>query len=526
MRCFLGMTFLAVSFCGMAAEPETPIDIGGRKQLFLDGRMIRSSENAQVRFHEPYQSGDLLVWADQPWESGPGAYVCGGCSVLKEDSKVRLWYDVVLGEQRPGIDSERGLAYAESTDGIHFTKPVLGLCEHRGSTENNLVIPSYIAGGSVWIDPKDPANPYKSQTFNRDMQLVLFQSPDGLHWSEARRWDVGHCDTQSIVFWDQAIGRYVLYTRRWVGGATPGAEYRIVRRLESNDLVSWDGETVVMQADARDLAIYRTVTGQPPMDYYGAAVFRYPDADGLYLMLTQPFWHWRQYPQAQQWGDTGAPQLAQYERLGPSTIDARLAVSRDGKQFQHGGERAPFLRLGPEGSYYSRMVFPVPNPVRMGDELWFYFYGMNRDHEGFVDPAAEAFQGGIGRAILRLDGFALLEAGYEEGEVVTPLVRFAGERLEVNLDTAGGGYALVELLDDQGRPIPGYTRDDATPLWGNSVRMPVTWGGRNADRQDVGPLAGQPISIRFVLRDCRLYAFQFVEGERGKDEAPGTGQNP
>ena len=337
MRCFLGMTFLAVSFCGMAAEPETPIDIGGRKQLFLDGRMIRSSENAQVRFHEPYQSGDLLVWADQPWESGPGAYVCGGCSVLKEDGKVRLWYDVVLGEERPGIDSERGLAYAESTDGIHFTKPILGLCEHRGSTENNLVIPSYIAGGSVWIDPNDPANPYKSQTFNRAMQLVLFQSPDGLHWSEARRWDVGHCDTQSIVFWDEALGRYVLYTRRWVGGATPGAEYRIVRRLESDDLEAWGDETGVMQADARDLAIYRTVTGQPPMDYYGAAVFRYPDADGLYLMLTQPFWHWRQYPPSQQWGDTGDPQLAQYERLGPSTLDTRLREPR--RHVQHAGER-------------------------------------------------------------------------------------------------------------------------------------------------------------------------------------------
>ena len=34
------------------------------------------------------------------------------------------------------------VAYAESRDGLHFTKPVLGLVEWNGSKANNLVFPT------------------------------------------------------------------------------------------------------------------------------------------------------------------------------------------------------------------------------------------------------------------------------------------------------------------------------------------------------------------------------------------------
>ena len=47
---------------------------------------------------------------------------------------------------------------------------------------------------------------------------------------------------------------------------------------------------------------------------------------------------------------------------------------------------------------------------------------------------------------------------------------------------------------------------EADELNGNSVRMPVSWHGR----QDVGPLAGRPVRLHFRLRDCKLYAFQFT----------------
>ncbi len=36
--------------------------------------------------------------------------------------------------------------------------------------------------------------------------------------------------------------------------------------------------------------------------------------------------------------------------------------------------------------------------------------------------------------------------------------------------------------------------------------MPVRWG----DGAEVTTLAGKPIKLRFHMRDCKLYAFQFA----------------
>ena len=63
----------------------------------------------------------------------------------------------------------------------------------------------------------------------------------------------------------------------------------------------------------------------------------------------------------------------------------------------------------------------------------------------------------------------------------------------------------MELLDAEGTPLPGYAYADAVPLHGDSVRMPVRWKAG----QDVGPQSGKPVRLRFHLRDCKLYAFQF-----------------
>ena len=250
-----------------------------------------------------------------------------------------------------------------------------------------------------------------------------------------------------------------------------------------------------MQPDEADRTLLPTPPGQPPVDYYGADVFRYAQADRAYIMLTQAYWHWK--PRAPRKG------------LGPAGFDVRLAVSRDGVKFQRAGRQKPFMSMGPAGRFDSKFVWAMPNPVRMGDELWIYYVGSNRDHDGYVDTTAAEGKHltGISRAVLRLDGFVSADTDYAGGEITTPLIKFSGKRLELNVDTSGGGSVTVELLDENDKPIPGFSKDDATPVNGNSVRMPVHWG----DRTDVNNLARIPIRIRFHMCDCKLYAFQFID---------------
>jgi hypothetical protein len=264
---------------------------------------------------------------------------------------------------------------------------------------------------------------------------------------------------------------------------------------------------VVMEADERDDAMYMTPTIQPPLDYYGASVFTYPDDNGPYVMLSQAFWHFKQREPDKRWGAKGKKDKTEQERLAPSIMDVRLAASKDGLHFKHLGDRKPFLKPGGEGTFDSKRVWVLPNPVVVDDEIWIYYAGGNTDHDGFVDAFAEEAMSGIGLAIMRLDGFISADAGYSEGEFTTHMLKFEGDRLEVNIDTGGGGTLQVEILDESGNPIKGFTRSESELLTGNSVRMPVTWTEKN----DVSTLAGKTVQLRFIMRDCKLYAYQFLE---------------
>ncbi|MEA3400417.1 MAG: hypothetical protein U9R79_04155 [Armatimonadota bacterium] len=483
---------------GDASENRSHIiDVGSRKQLFIDDMLMDSSRGIRLTMNPPRKTGEVLITADEPWEDGGGVrgLSATNTSILREGGLFRVWYDS-LGQDYDHLGSDfRQIGYAESEDGIHFVKPSLGIVEIGGSTANNIVIRENIGGGVVWIDPRASEHErYRSLRKTRPSgELALHSSPDGVHWTLTRTTDIGHCDTQSIAFWDDAYQCYVLYTRRWVRPPETEHAYRIFRRLESTDLVEWRNEEIVLAADEQDLRTHDTPQGYPPVDYYGGAVFKYEEAPDVYFMLAQAFWHWHPRNGGEGWA--------------PATMDVRLCASRDGKRFERLGHRRPFIPLGAEGEFDSRLVWAMPNPIRVGDELWIYYVGTNRDHDGFIDPAAPdgRYLGAVSRAVLRLDGFVSADAGYAGGEIVTPPIRFEGSRLELNVNTSGGGSVVVELLDESGAPIPGYTRQDATPVNGSSVRMPVSWGGST----DVSALSRRPIRMRLLMQDCRLYAFQF-----------------
>ncbi|AWT60452.1 MAG: hypothetical protein DF168_01666 [Candidatus Moanabacter tarae] len=507
-----------------------PIKVGSLKQLFVDEMFIESSFGVKLVMNRPYQFTDSVLTAEGSSEIESQMSLGIYSSVLKEDDgRVRIWYHsckAVNGSINPAH-----IGYAESVDGIHFTKPKLSSIKEEGSIFSNIAIAGKFGGSSVWIDPNAPREErYKSQTkvYDSDvsMQFHMHSSSDGLDWRFLRRIKLeqrGGWDTQSVIFWDPAIGRYLLFTRHWFAKRHSTAEgnenYRTVRRLESDDLINWENQRIVMWPDDKDRATYETdhplnsaapenPSGLVPVDYYGATVFKYPDPDGVYLMLANANWSWydRATVVTTVRDDLDAVREETQRIHGPSRFDARLSVSRDGANFQRCGGRGAFISPGPEGSFSSRMIWALPNPILMGDEIWIYYSGTNRDHDNIVDPAAEGHLTGIGRAVLRLDGFVSADACYEGGEIITPILQFEGNQLEINVDTGGGGSVRVEFQDAYRRPVEGYTKEEASFMCGNSVRMRVRWGKSS----DVSKLAGKLIRIRFILRDCKLYAFQFT----------------
>lgn len=534
-------TLAMVLGLGLGEAPGMPpIDVGTRKQLFLgpwaaDGRddyLVESMENVTMMMNEAHVTGERLVECDKPWE-GFDVYL----AVLKDGDRFRMYYG-----SRRGVEAERRqdvnariMLYAESRDGIHWEKPNLGLCSWEGSHDNNILFPnddfpfvfSQATIDDVFIDPhaKSAAEKYKmfasfARPKDKDRPLLVhyeehlaFSSADGVRWKllSTERVHTGAGDAKYSVLWDERIGKYVQYSRikplapeqtayyrERFGLEGEGVNVRMVGRAESDDFIHWTKGQIVLAPDEVDRA--NSPPGLTRLDFYEGNVCKYSETPDAYIAMPNCHSHWK---------FVRAP-----DRLKsfPETLDVQLATSRDGIRWNRAPARRPFIRNGVAGTFWSKMIFPSSNIIRVGDELWVYFGASPISHN--LDGP---WSGSIGRAVLRLDGFLSADAAYTGGQLITRPLKAAGSKLQLNLATGAGGCAQVEIRDQNDQPIPGFTLADADEINGNHIRVLASWRAeplgklkRDKGSTDVSPLAGRTVRLRFVMRDAKLYSFQFL----------------
>src|SRR5207249_2218396 len=82
----------------------------------------------------------------------------------------------------------------------------------------------------------------------------------------------------------------------------------------------------------------------------------------------------------------------------------------------------------------------------------------------YVQRNTEQKNGYLERLTLRTDGFVSVNAPYNEGEFITKTLRFKGEALEMNYATGAGGGIRVEIQDENGSPLPGYSIKDCPEI--------------------------------------------------------------
>ena len=184
-------------------------------------------------------------------------------------------------------------------------------------------------------------------------------------------------------------------------------------------------------------------------------------------------------------------------------VEVQLAVSRDGVTFDR--LRTPYVSPGmmvePQ---LGGMVYMGVGLVRRGNYIYQY-YAEGACTHGHYDRDVHIWQ-----AKQRLDGFVSVDAGPDGGWLVTPPIEFAGRRLLLNIDCGAMGEAWVELQDEAGEPLSGYTLEDAVSVDRNGIAQEVWWRGG----PDLGSLAGRPVRMRIRMRSAKLYAFQFAESGR------------
>jgi len=104
--------------------------------------------------------------------------------------------------------------------------------------------------------------------------------------------------------------------------------------------------------------------------------------------------------------------------------------------------------------------------------------------------------------VLRRDGFMSIDAGEVGGSVVTePFVLPKGE-LHLNVSAAKGS-AVVQLCDDQEKPIAGF--EASTPIKTDETDTKVGWSGRRLEE-----FTGKKVCLRIRLQESQLYSYWIV----------------
>lgn len=484
---------LAGLLCALAsarAADEAPggVDIGSRLQLFVDDGLIESMQGVDLKLHEPRDEGTVFVF-DQPWEG-----VTSGYAAIVEDGGIyRMFYRGVSDPSytirqtvQPGEKivpkHEAFVCYAESRDGITWTRPALGLFEFNGSKANNIIWSGKGAENfSVFLDT-NPAAPaaerYKAVASSKgdfekgEPELIAFVSPDGLHWRPRGGPPLithARLDSLNIVFWDALRKHYTAIYRDYDHGV------RTIKCSTSTDFSHW---TEGQWADFGDA---------PPTHLYTNATVPYPRAPEYYFALPRRFLPWKTY-------------FPEMEAVTPGVSDVVFMSTRDGVHWRRFEEA--LIRPGlDERNWAHRANTPSHGLFQTSPEQLTFYVERN-----YTFPTNK-----LDRFTIRTDGFVSAHAGYPGGEFVTKPIIFTGKTLVLNYSTSANGVIRIEIEDANGQPIPGFLLEESPLIFGDRIDEVVPWK-HPAGRTDTSPLsrlAGKPVRLRFMMRDADLYSIQF-----------------
>lgn len=489
----------------LSSQANRPTAIGSRLELFVDDYLLEEMDGVRQQLHSP-QPQDISIVFDEPWEGDGSNYV----TVFWDDELdlYRMYYrGLAIGETEH-------TCYAESEDGIHWEKPSLGLVEHDGSTDNNIVFEQSPDSHNLvpFKDPNPDADPdAKYKAVGGTGELYAHKSPDGIHWERISddRILEGHgaFDSQNLAFWDPVREEYRAYFRyfdEFESGEFEGKRQRAVRTARSDDFRNWEDVTELEYPDAPDEELY--INGINP--YYRAP----------HIFLGFPGRYIRR-----DWESNSMEKLPGYperleranrfsQRQGSAVSDTMFMSSRDTKTFERWDRTFHRPGLWEDDTVNAwtyatswMAVAPVetPSPVDgRPNEISMY----SIEHYWHPSPQMRRYS-------MRIDGFVSIQAPLSGGEFVTRPITFEGDELVLNYATSAAGSIRVEIQNPGGQPYQGFSVEDSPEIFGDQIERVVEW----PDGQSVGDLAGQPVRLRFVMSDADLYSFRFRDGDEEDD---------
>ena len=500
------LTLLLLASVPASLLDADPIKIGAEAQLFLDDYILDQIEAVTRKVHQPQDvDANPVILPEHPWEHRRIPY--GSVLWFPEEGKFKCWYLCInIYDSRPGFRGYRKehhipiheaaqLCYAESTDGVTWKKPNLGLHEFRGSKDNNIVLISpgtHFDSTSVMYLPHDKEWPYRIMTFIgrwpykddlvkekwghpppfgiKQHGHYAYGSKDGIHWNVLNNnRPVLRVSDRSMFWWDPA-------KKIFAGAAKRSHNNKRAQAYAwSRDMIHW---TVTPDW------VHVAEQGDHPGD----------EAEAAYG-----------FPYAGQW--IGFAEMRRVRKSDKGLLDRgtrinwELLSSRDGRQWSRPLNTLFFSDA--EKETWRHRVFKVfANPPIERDGKLFIYYG-GKTGTVPIETGYQPFQA-LCLATLRKDGFVSLSANNTTGQVVTKPFLATGKRLWLNVKIHDQGNLRVEALSADGRPIPGFELQHCVPIKTSGLKVGVTWKQPFQWTQ----LSGKAVSLRIQMRNTDLYSFR------------------
>ena len=462
----------------------------------FDDVSIPFTQNLKLVLHSPrrHPANPVVRRGDDESIDSWAVQFYGSVIRDRNSGRFRMWYVAVSKEEREDRSLPRSapwrVAYAESDDGINWTKPALGLVKAGGNTSNNLVrLDPHIGVLNLKVldEPDDPnpdqrykmgAHVWFPKNDRRLGTLATFVSADGLTWklnTGARPVDAEMPEADTVIpplhfepvgglyKWD---GLYHLSGQNAIVAARP-YHGRVSRTFASSDFINWtqaSGIQFVRTPQHNLLGPGKSLIGE--QTHEGISVWN----RGNVLIGISGMWH-------------GTPEWKDL------TIDLGFVVSNDGIRFREPAHEHIFLKRGKDGEWDQGGLLQGQGFENVDNETLIYYGAW--DPRGWQDSPP---RGGVGVATLPRDRFADLVVdstteGNGDYQMRKTVSSFTTRSISTHRDVPARYYLnasglseqatlKVELLTHKLEPVPGYSGDNAAIVRQSGFQVPIEWPGQ------------------------------------------------
>lgn len=453
-----------------------------RREQFLDTDKIESSSGVTFGVRRPTKDPANPLWptlADSAPDWGIG-YV----SARYDGTKTRLWTNTF-----PRSLATVHLGNPETTDGVTFTRPVKGLINIGGNTNNNLVTPGGLTRNFYHLAyEQGHAQPYVlvvQAATSLPMEIRIFRSADGEAWTLVKTIaspnSNGYCEPMSIL--QRSDGRWLILIQTYDTGTMVRGIGAILGPADGTLTGTWTPQGTLSSGNYLPIK-----AGVYSRQYYHASAFVQGE---LIIVLAGMFG-----------GYNGAAPSTPYEASTYDRIhEVELLVSRADDGINLVTKDLHWLASSGLSTGWDCSEVVIGNSLVEIDGVWYFHYTGDENPHHTVEAE-----------ITRLLGRASMPArclGYIEGPG-TAILDPVTTGLSTSLEVVSTGTVEVELLDPTSSEVlTHYARADCDAIPADSIAgHTVTWDGEDSTPSTYKPKL-------YLAAGARVYFTEIADGTSG-----------